>query len=745
MTNAVQVPLQRSHVATYLGLLLPLICLALPATTQAASWSIQTTPNGVEAEHSALNDISCEPASTNSCTAVGRQTKGGIRTPYAQYWNGSSWVNQSTATPEGATTSELQADHCLSATSCVASGSYTTGSGTFTLVEAWSGTSWSIQTTPNPAGANESKLRGISCKVITACIAVGSSVKEGKQTALAIRGNSGTWSLQTVPMPEAGTASELNGVECTSSTFCVAVGKYNVSGSTYWAMAATWNGTEWSLKTVPKPEGAKRSILLDVSCSDSSNCTAVGGYLNSGSVQVTFVERWNGTSWTLQTSPNPMGSTNSVLQNVTCFDRSGCIAVGDWINAGTWQPMAQSWDGSTWSLDSAANPAGSTFGLLEGVACRVTCIGIGWYTNSEGKDKTLGELREAPTWTKRSIGSSVAASLSGVSCYSASACLAVGTDEFTPRATAYLGAETWTEVFPPKPSESTSAQLRDVSCPSGAGTCMAVGVYIKGGVEKPYAARRSEAGTWTLYDPVPLPVGVTSAVLNDVSCTSASACSAVGDYKSGAIPRTYALSWNGTAWSLKTSPNISESTNILYGVSCTSSSACTAVGYGLVGTTYLPLIERWNGTSWATQSYELPAGGVEGELFGVSCTTSTDCFAVGRYLSTGGSGRQTLATRWDGTSWSTVVSPYLAFASVSNLAEVSCSSATSCIGIGSYSDSEGTSRTFAAGWNGSSWTYHSAPAAGPITGTLLGITCLNSTTCRAVGQAGGQNLALTYP
>jgi hypothetical protein len=308
--------------------ILALLSVAVPPAT-AANWSIQTTQNATGAEHSALYDISCDPATTALCIAVGKKTVTGVSSPYAQAWNGSAWSNQSAVTPEGATAGELQSAHCLSKTSCVASGSYTTGSGTFSLVESWNGTAWSLQTTPNPAGATESMFKGISCKVITACIAVGSSVKSGVRTSLAEGGNSGTWSLQTFPNPEGALTSELNGVDCSSATSCLAVGAYTVSGGANWALAALWNGTSWSLKTVPKPEGAQKSTLLDVSCSDSSNCTAVGGYYNKSGVQVSFVQRWNGSGWSLQTSPNPEKSTNTVLQNISCVDRYSCVGVGD--------------------------------------------------------------------------------------------------------------------------------------------------------------------------------------------------------------------------------------------------------------------------------------------------------------------------------------------------------------------------------------------------------------------------------
>jgi hypothetical protein len=67
--------------------------------------------------------------------------------------------------------------------------------------------------------------------------------------------------------------------------------------------------------------------------------------------------------------------------------------VGDWNNGKSWQPMAQEWNGSAWALDTTPNPAGATETIIEGVACRTGCLSSGWYANSEGKRKTLGESR----------------------------------------------------------------------------------------------------------------------------------------------------------------------------------------------------------------------------------------------------------------------------------------------------------------------------------------------------------------
>lgn len=725
-----------------------LAVLALaPALAQANKWSIQTTANGAGAEHSALYDMACEPESINACTAVGKQTIGGVTSPYAQFWNGSTWTNQSAEAPAGATGGELQADHCLSTTSCVAAGSYTTKSGTFSLVESWNGTKWSIQATPNPEGATETKLRGVSCDVITACIAVGSSNAGGKW-ATALRGNAGTWSLQTVPKPAESISSELNGVECISSTSCVAVGVYNTGASTYWAMAATWNGTEWSLKTVPKAVGSKKSILLDVSCSDASNCTAVGAHTNSENVQVTFAARWNGTSWSVENGlPGLSETTNSVLQNITCEDNRICVAVGDRRDkAGTWRPLAYRWQGTWWSSDTVAEPAGHTFALLEGVSCRITCLAIGWYTNSEGKDKTLGEVRETPAWTQRTISTPSSSTLSGIDCYGSSSCMATGIGAGF--ATAYFGATTWTELTPPKPAEITASQLRDASCLSEGGTCTAVGVYTKAGVEKPYGTRRVEAGTWTLYDPLPLPGGITSAALNDVSCTAAAACTAVGDFKEAGEPRTYVIRWNGTKWSVQASPNVEGATsNVLTSVSCASATICTAVGYAEVGGSYQPLIERWNGATWSIQSNSLPAGGEEGKLFGVSCRLESMCLAVGRYWDESGVGHAHV-TELNGGSWANVAAPRPAFAQGSHLEDVACGPGSPCRAVGNYTTAGG-GKAFAAEWDGVGWEFHIAPSPGTSSNFLLGVACPVEGICRGVGYlnsgAGNKNLAESYP
>jgi hypothetical protein len=370
------------------------------AGSSAATWTIQTTPNATGAEHSALYDISCKSGATSPCVSVGKQTQSGGKTAtYAQAWNGTSWTNISSATPEGATAAELQSIDCslfLETLFCFAAGSHTSSGVTKNLIVVGGSTGLtSVQTTPNPEGASETALKGISCR--SACVGVGYSVKSGKKTAFAVKlASESKWEIQSLPEPEGATSSELHGVDCPASNYCMAVGSYTVSGGAQWAWSAVYNGTSWSLMTVAKPTESKGSILLDVSCGSSSLCRSVGGYKNSSNIQVSLAEVWSGgVAWSHESSKNPIGSVNTVFQGISCLVVTSCVAVGDWNNSKMWQPMAQVLTPSFWELDTTPTPAGATFSLLEGVACGAgaACLASGWYTDSGGKNKTLGEKR----------------------------------------------------------------------------------------------------------------------------------------------------------------------------------------------------------------------------------------------------------------------------------------------------------------------------------------------------------------
>ncbi len=175
------------------------------------------------------------------------------------------------------------------------------------------GLTWMVQSTPNPSGATASRLLDTSCASSNACMAVGYFIDSGIDSGLVERWNGTEWSNLWIPTPAGASSSVLRSISCISSTSCIAVGNYTNSSGVEVTFALDWNGKEWAIQTTPNPAGSTLSRLNGVSCTSSTACTAVGLYHNNSSVEVTLAETWNGTTWTTQTTPNPTGTLATAL------------------------------------------------------------------------------------------------------------------------------------------------------------------------------------------------------------------------------------------------------------------------------------------------------------------------------------------------------------------------------------------------------------------------------------------------
>src|SRR5690349_12459706 len=104
----------------------------------------------------------------------------------------------------------------------------------------------------------------------------------------------------------------------------------------------------------------------------------------------------------------------------------------------------------------------------------------------------------------------------------------------------------------------------------------------------------SMAATWSVLPPTAPPVP--SGQLSAVSCSSASACTAVGSRRGASGAQvTLVERWNGRKWSVQpsSSPPSAEA-SWLSDVACTSSKTCLAVGGMTVGSGVPDaLVERW--------------------------------------------------------------------------------------------------------------------------------------------------------
>ena len=696
------------------------------AEAAPSTWTITPSPN--QATGDRVNGISC--VSPTVCVAVGSSPAANPATGSAaliETWNGAAWTPvQNPSDEDGGI---LNGVSCTSSTDCVAVGYFYVSGVRETLVETWNGTSWSIISSPNPSNEFNS-LSGVSCTSSTFCVAVGYQFVSSPDALLTLveTWNGTTWSV--VPSPNDGpTSSSLNGVSCVSPTDCVAVGGYTDSDGNGVDLIEAWDGTSWTSASSPTP--GTSSSLKGVSCVSSTICEAVGGYSIDGDGDQSLVESWDGTQWTVTASPNVGQADN--LNGVSCTSASSCLAVGTYLNdSDATKSIAESWNGLAWSLSASRNPSSGDSYLI-GVSCApsTSCFSAGYVASSWYQ--TLIESWNGTQWSVATspnpgVDDNV---LNDVSCVSATDCTAVGyyvdTIDGSPETLAetWNGA-TWSVAASPDQGDADNV-LSSVSCASST-TCMAVGYDYNAGVPSTLI----EFWNGTAWSVSSSPDPWTGSFLSGVSCVSSTDCVAVGEYDNGtSVDQTLVETWNGTAWSIASSPNEGSYDNSLSAVSCTSSTNCVAVGgFDHTGSgEYQTLIETWDGTAWSLTTSPNQQSDTQ-SLLGVSCPSATDCVAVGRYAGT--NGYQALSEIWDGTTWS--ISPSLnPDPSEDVLRGVSCSSTTDCVAVGEDDDTPFTqAQTLVEAWDGGTWSL--LPSPNEEASVLRGVSCISAVNCVAAGN-----------
>jgi hypothetical protein len=290
--------------------------------------------------------------------------------------------------------------------------------------ESWTGSSWDAR--PVAAGG---QLSGVSCGGPRSCISVGFD----SGVAAANLWNGAYWQPLGVPQPPGATSTWLNAVSCSGLRTCVAVGQFSANDDvTTAATAELWNGGRWSMLWVPAPADSLFSALDAVSCSNPSSCMAIGSYHTGNYVALTLAEYWNGSYWSIRSTPSPPGATAAGLSGVSCIAPNGCLAVGSFGTSGElWHALSEVWNGYRWAISYPVDPAGATFTQLTSVACTsgTSCVAVGYDTSPLLVTAPLaewdvrGRWRQEPTPPARS-----SAVLDGVSCAGARSCSAVGSE-----------------------------------------------------------------------------------------------------------------------------------------------------------------------------------------------------------------------------------------------------------------------------------------------------------------------------
>ena len=275
-------------------------------------------------------------------------------------------------------------------------------------------------------------------------------------------------------------------------------------------------------------------------------------------------------------------------------------------------------------------------------------------TESKGAWRAIRSLPLPPAGG--SSGSGSVPELSGISCTSPTACVAIGS--YTPARGAVLAASpgvmlteeagAWSTTLAPLPSNVGTAEetLQAVSCATDS-ACTVVGSYrsntghvlgrrqhnepscppahrirwkVDGG--RGLVAHRCGDGTGA----------ASGSALDAVACPAPGVCTAVGTYVTASgIQQGLILSESNGRWTAATTPLPSDGDGVvaLDGISCPTIGSCMAVGsYDDDGTPVGLLLTEVGGT-WLAST---PPAGLYNGLYAIACPVTTDCISVGVYL-----------------------------------------------------------------------------------------------------------------
>jgi hypothetical protein len=271
------------------------------------------------------------------------------------------------------------------------------------LAEVWTGGSWTV-TPAVSIGSYGSYLSGVSCTGPDWCTAVGAintsysdyvplvgqwdgtfctAVGWGGRQAFIATWDGTAWSGSTLAV--ADNTSTLGSVSCSSVSDCLATGWQQpcIPGMgclTAVPLITTWDGAAWSLPPTPNGNGAS---VGTVSCpSGTTDCVAAGASNDATSgLTDTVTETWDGSNWSVVPGPT-IGPAGGTLAGLSCTAATSCLAVGNSSNVSpTVQaaPVATTWDGSSATLETPADPS-ATFAELLDTSCtsstECTTVGV---------------------------------------------------------------------------------------------------------------------------------------------------------------------------------------------------------------------------------------------------------------------------------------------------------------------------------------------------------------------------------
>jgi hypothetical protein len=261
-----------------------------------------------------------------------------------------------------------------------------------TLIENWNGSGWQVIPSPNVNGV-ENVLVSVSASSANDVWAVGYTEQNlSNYQTLTEHWDGSAWSI--VPSPNVGSiGSVFSAVVALAPNNAWAVGDDTLNFASSQTLVEHWDGTQWSVVTSPSI-ASQENQLSSISALSANDIWAAGSATNNttGGVQ-TLIEQWNGSTWSIIPSPNPSGSQPSVdgLQGIAAVSATDVWAVGYSENAsGTLQTLSEQWNGTQWSTVTSPDK-GTGENQLKGIARvpgsnKVVAVGIAYAPNFSQTD-----------------------------------------------------------------------------------------------------------------------------------------------------------------------------------------------------------------------------------------------------------------------------------------------------------------------------------------------------------------------
>ena len=213
-----------------------------------------------------------------------------------------------------------------------------------------------------------------------------------------------SWTLFSTPTLGTG-GREMNGADGVATDDVWAVGAYAATGANrYKTLVEHWDGSKWQVVTSPNVGGSTTlNTLTSVDALSRTSAWAVGSYRTPPSpgtdpVRKTLIERWDGTSWSVVSSPNPAPFGNSLL-GVAATGPNDVWAVGWKISDQGLRSLILHYDGTAWT-EAAVPTVGTGANILTDIsAVSANDIWASGYYDDGAQQKTLTLHYDGSSWS----------------------------------------------------------------------------------------------------------------------------------------------------------------------------------------------------------------------------------------------------------------------------------------------------------------------------------------------------------